>query len=577
MRTLNNISIVVGVFLLGIAGVEAQTCNGMAATIVGTEMDDDINGTSGADVIVGLGGNDRIDGKGGDDIICGDDGDDDLFGGAGDDQIFGDDGNDILEGGPGNDSCDGVTGIDSASDDCETRTNIDTAVSQVTLFADDGTQLDGALYIPVGEAATQGTRRVAIIASHGAMGSFDSSVPKILGLQASPLGFVVLTLNRRDWGPDSGGGAVLFEDSTLDLGVGINFLQRLGYHEIFVAGHSQGTQNAAIYPSFAMDDRVVAVGLYGTVDDGRTTAQDLLFQNTYDADVARAGQLSTFGQGDVIIAWPTIFGVDLNRSPNNYLSYWGPRTLSVVEREIANLRVPALLLRADGDDFTPDAMSQNVIAAASAAGVDATYIVLDYPFRLTDFGGNAHGFVGVERELMQTTLDWLIAKVPQTGSFTTTTKLAAQNQNPPGNLVPIADAGGRSTVVEGRPVQISASGSLDLDGTIVSYAWTQVSGTTVAIADPSAARIGFDAPSWSSSRATVALFNPEASAFGETLTFDVTVTDEAGGTANDRAEVIVLDADFEFANGSSLAPLTVLFLVWAAGLPLLARRRQRIS
>jgi hypothetical protein len=37
------------------------------------------------------------------------------------------------------------------------------------------------------------------------------------------------------------------------------------------------------------------------------------------------------------------------------------------------------------------------------------------------------------------------------------------------------------------------------------------------------------------------LFNPQASAFGETLAFDVTVTDEAGGTATDRAEVIVLD------------------------------------
>ena len=178
---------------------------------------------------------------------------------------------------------------------------------------------------------------------------------------------------------------------------------------------------------------------------------------------------------------------------------------------------------------------------------------------------------------MQTTLDWLTTKVPQTGSFTTATKLAAQNENPPGNLVPIADAGDGSTVVEGRPAEISASGSLDLDGTIVSYSWTQVSGTTVAIADPSAAQTGFDAPSWSSSRATVALFNPQASAFGETLAFDVTVTDEAGGTATDRVEVIVLDEDFEFANGSILAPLTVLFLVWAVGLRLLARRRQRIS
>ncbi len=567
MTILKRISIIVGICLLGIAGAAAQTCNGIAATIVGTAMDDDIDGTPGADVIVGLGGNDRINGLGGDDMICGGDGDDDLLGGDGDDALFGDAGDDVLEGGPDTDSCDGgdaVTGgIDSASDDCEIRTNIDTDVGQVTLFADDGTRLDGALYIPIEDAATQGTRRVAIIVSHGAMGSFNSSVPKILGLEASPLGFVVLALNRRDWGPDSGGGAVLFEDSTLDLGVGIDFLQRLGYSAIFVAGHSQGTQNAAIYPSFAMDGRVVAVGLYGTVDDGRATAENLLFQNTYDADVVRALGLSAGRQGDVIVAWPTIFGVDLNRSPNNYLSYWGPWTLSVVEREIAKLRVPALLLRADGDDFTPDAMSQNVIATADAAGVDATYVILDYPFPLTDTGGNAHGFVGVERELMQTTLDWLTAKVPEAGLFTTATKLAVENQNPPGNYVPIADAGEGSTVVEGWPVQIDASRSFDLDGTIISYAWTQASGTTAAIADPSAAQTGFDAPA--------------AAAFLETLAFDVTVTDDAGGTATARVEVIVLDADSAFDDGSGLAPFTLLMLLWPAGLRLAARRRQRIS
>jgi len=573
MKILKIVSIIVGIWLLGVAGAAAQTCNGIVATIVGTAMDDDINGTTSADVIVGLGGNDRINGMRGDDIICGGDGDDDLLGDLGDDQIFGDDGNDVLEGGLGTDSCEGATGIDSASDDCEIRTSIETHVGRVTLFADDRTQLDGALYFPVGEAAAQGTRRVAIIASHGAMGSFDSSVPKILGLQASPLGFVVLALNRRDWGPDSGGGALLFEDSTLDIGVGIDFLQDLGYDAIFVAGHSQGTQNAAIYPSFAMDGRAVAVGLYGTVDDGRTTAQELLFRNTYDADVLRALELIGFGQGDVIIGWLTAFGVDLNRSPNNYLSYWGPSTLSVVEREITKLIVPALLLRADGDDFTPDAMSQNVIAAASAAGVDATYIVLAYPFKLTDFGGNAHGFVGVERELMQTTLNWLTAKVPEIGSFTTATKLAAQNQNPPGNYEPFADAGGDSTVFEGTPVEIDASGSFDLDGTIVSYAWTQVSGTTVTIADPGAAQTGFDAPVLS--KETHALFNTSpASSFQETLAFDVTVTDDAGGTATARVEVNVVDANFEFVGGSSLAPLSLLLLLSMIGLPFLARRRR---
>ncbi|MFW2405210.1 MAG: PKD domain-containing protein [Gammaproteobacteria bacterium] len=562
------------VVLHGVTVAQAQTCNGVAATIVGTAMDDDLEGTSGDDVIVGLGGNDRIDGREGADIICGNDGDDDLLGGSGDDQLFGDAGNDVLEGGADIDSCDGVVGIDSASDDCETRANIDTQVERVTLLANDRTPLDGALYIPIDDAAPQGTRSVAMIVSHGAMGSFDSSVPKIIGLQASPLGFTVLALNRRDWGSDGGGGAVLFEDTTRDVGVGIDFLSELGYDAIFVAGHSQGTQNAAIYPSFTMDERVVAVGLYGTVDDGRGTARDLLFRFTYDDDVIRARDLVNRGEGDVIVGWPTVFGVDLDRSPNNFLSFWGPDTLSIVEREIAKLEIPALLLRADGDEFTPDAMSLNVIATANAAGVDATYVVLDYPFPLSDNGGNAHGFVGVERELMATTLDWLTAKVPEVSAVTADTKLAPQNNNPPGNFVPFAKVLGGSTVVAGSTIALDASGSFDLDGTIVGFDWQQVSGTQANIAGSSTARVVFEAPA--PSRAAPALFNSQDdSVFRETLAFDVTVTDDAGGTDTSRVEVVVLDENFAVASGSSLAPLTTLLLSWIAGMMCLSRRRSR--
>ena len=38
-----------------------------------------------------------------------------------------------------------------------------------------------------------------------------------------------------------------------------------------------------------------------------------------------------------------------------------------------------------------------------AAGIDATYTILDYPFPVGPSGGNAHGFLRVERELIQTT------------------------------------------------------------------------------------------------------------------------------------------------------------------------------
>ncbi len=549
--------------LLAASIAEAQMCGGLTVTITGTAGADDIIGTTGVDVIAGLGGDDRIEGMEGADVICGGDGNDDLLGGEGDDLLFGDAGNDVMEGNAGNDTCNGVTGIDSAALDCEIYSDVVTKVYSVTLHADDGVALDGALYVPTGDAAAQGTRQVAMIVSHGAMGSFGSSVPKIIGLQAAPLGFTVLALNRRDWGEDGGGGAVLFEETTLDVGVGVSFLAGLGYESIYAAGHSQGTQNAAIYPSLAMDGRVSAVGLYGTVDDGRTTATDLLFRDTYDQDVIRARQLISDGLGDVIIGWPTFFFVDLLRSPANYLSFWGPDSLSVVVQEISKLTVPVLLMRADGDDFTPDQMSLNVMAAATAAGVDATYNILNFPFPLTDTGGNAHGFVGVERELMQATLDWMTTRLPEASTYTTATKLSALS--PPGNIEPVASAGSDQAINGTGFVTLNGAGSIDLDGVIVSTFWTQISGTAVRLSDPAAAQPTFTTPP----PARKTLFGIPAP---QTLGFEVTVTDDNGGTDTDRVEITVSHDKFiESSQSSSLNPIILLTLIG-----LLAMRRRQI-
>ena len=86
------------------AQADTPTCDGRAATIVGTDGADTLTGTSGDDVIVGGPGPDTIDGGDGNDVICGGGGRDRLYGGAGDDWISGDDGSkDTYVGGPGDD------------------------------------------------------------------------------------------------------------------------------------------------------------------------------------------------------------------------------------------------------------------------------------------------------------------------------------------------------------------------------------------------------------------------------------------------------------------------------------------
>ena len=91
---------------------ELPTCNGLEATIVGTEGFDRIYGTPEDDVIVSLGGRDVIRAGEGNDTICSGDGRDKVFGGPGDDWISGGSANDRLIGQQGDDTLRGEGGRD---------------------------------------------------------------------------------------------------------------------------------------------------------------------------------------------------------------------------------------------------------------------------------------------------------------------------------------------------------------------------------------------------------------------------------------------------------------------------------
>jgi Ca2+-binding RTX toxin-like protein len=93
-------------------GSYTPTCDGRAATIVGTSGNDVLKGTSGVDVIVGLGGNDVIYGYAGNDYLCGHGGDDKIYGGKGNDTMHGGDGNDYMVGSDGDDFMVGNRGSD---------------------------------------------------------------------------------------------------------------------------------------------------------------------------------------------------------------------------------------------------------------------------------------------------------------------------------------------------------------------------------------------------------------------------------------------------------------------------------
>jgi len=105
LHVLGRLVAVGAVLALAMAGAPAGAgvvllCDGLPATIVGTEAPDDLAGGPGPDVIVGLGGDDTLRGEGGNDTICGGDGFDQIEGGNGDDREFGEANSDTFQTSP---------------------------------------------------------------------------------------------------------------------------------------------------------------------------------------------------------------------------------------------------------------------------------------------------------------------------------------------------------------------------------------------------------------------------------------------------------------------------------------------
>jgi hypothetical protein len=191
--------------------------------------------------------------------------------------------------------------------------------------------------------------------------------------------------------------------------------------------------------------------------------------------------------------------------------------------------------------------------------VDATYTILSYPeatFDWSGFGGNAHGFNGIERELITATLDWLRPRVPAVDEFTTGITFPAAEA---GNYAPYA-AAGPDLASTTSTAALDGRGSQDLDG-VLTYQWTQVEGPEVAFDDVTSATPTVTAGSFGMNAATLRLTVTDDD--GASSTDDVVVTLDGGA-----APVDAVDPGRNDEGGSSLDLVALLALALAA-----ARRR----
>jgi hypothetical protein len=112
------------------------------------------------------------------------------------------------------------------------------------------------------------------------------------------------------------------------------------------------------------------------------------------------------------------------------------------------------------------------------------------------------------------------AKIESGFSNEVSTTLSISNQPP------LANAGPDQNVNEGATVTLSGANSKDPEGGVLTYAWSQVSGSPVSFSNPSAAQTTF--------------VPPNVAPNGETLGFQLTVTDPGGLQSSDTCLVNVV-------------------------------------
>lgn len=100
------------------------------------------------------------------------------------------------------------------------------------------------------------------------------------------------------------------------------------------------------------------------------------------------------------------------------------------------------------------------------------------------------------------------------------TKVFAQANQPP-----IADAGLDVQAIEGGFTQLDGSNSIDPDFMPLTYSWVQIAGPAAVITNVNSAVLD--------------VVVPNVSGMGGMLTFELTVTDDAGDTSSDFANIII--------------------------------------
>jgi pimeloyl-ACP methyl ester carboxylesterase len=224
--------------------------------------------------------------------------------------------------------------------------NID--IDLVRLQTKDGVKLTGILRQP-----RMSKTKACVVLIHGYSGNFYSGVMDFLPEALADRGFATLAINMRDH--DRGPKHNRFEDNRYDIMAAADKMAQLGYHPIFLYGHSMGTNRVLYYIAATQDDRIKGIILTGPPGNLFEWNISVFGPEAAKSVLRQAQDLVAKGKGD---QWMLINLGPLGKAlytANHVVSLRGPKTVSDPYQNIARISRPILVVHGLADHLAnPD-------------------------------------------------------------------------------------------------------------------------------------------------------------------------------------------------------------------------------
>ena len=263
-------------------------------------------------------------------------------------------------------------------------------IELVRLKTADGVKLTGVLRQPHSSKYQAG-----VVMVHGYSGNFYSSTMEFLPEALTNRGFCTLAINMRDH--DRVPKKNLFEENRFDIAAAIDEMDRRGCHQIFLYGHSMGSNRVLYYQAETKDPRITGGILTGPPGNLYAWNVRMFGQETAAQVLGRAQKLKADGKGN---EWMLINLGPLGKTlytANHLVSLRGPQTLSDPFKNIGRVSMPVLIAHGLADRLADHKVADR-LSRQAGSGTKVKVV------KIADAG---HGFRSHQQELVDAIYNWL--------------------------------------------------------------------------------------------------------------------------------------------------------------------------